>query len=49
MKRLKLRSWVKAVIILVLLITFYSICLNKAVNQCVSAGNSQEYCENGLR
>lgn len=52
MKKLKLRMWVKVGLLLIvmgMLICFLENQENKAVSQCVNAGHSQTYCENGLK
>lgn len=52
MRRLKLRSWVKYTLVGIAIIVFFIVSnaeTNKAVDQCVKAGHTQTYCENGLR
>ena len=52
MKRMKLRMWVKVVFALVIIcgiIMIGKVQTDKAVNQCVNAGHSINYCETGLR
>lgn len=52
MKKLKLRMWVKVVFALVIvggMFAFVNNHTDKAIDQCVNAGHSQNYCEAGLR
>ena len=52
MRKLKLRRWVKVTLIAIGFITLFIISnnhTNKAIEQCVKAGHSQSYCENGLK
>lgn len=50
MKKLRLRGWVKVALVGVVVLTILSnIHYESAVDKCVNAGNSQTYCENGLR
>ena len=50
--KLKLRMWVKVVFVLVIIGGIMMISKNhtdKAVDQCVNAGHSVNYCKTGLR
>lgn len=52
MKKLRLKKWVKVVMVVsafTFLIVLYNNQYKNAVRQCVNAGNSQNYCESGLR
>lgn len=48
MKKLKLKMWVKVVIVAIILIGILKVCddfTKKEVRNCIEAGNSQSYCE----
>lgn len=50
MKRVK--RWVKVSMVMIITVGFIAISnnhANKAIEKCVSAGHSQEYCEAGLK
>ena len=52
MKKLKLRMWVKVVLLVIFVGSLLAISnnhTNKAIDRCVNAGHSQNYCETGLR
>lgn len=52
MKKLKLRKWVKVVIITLILLGVAILGNNlekKAIDECVSAGNSYQHCVEGLK
>lgn len=52
MKRLKLKNWIKVVIITLILIGVAKLGNNiqeKHIQQCVDAGNSYQFCVEGLR
>ena len=48
MKKLKLRTWVKVVIVAIILIGILKVCddfTKKEVRNCIENGHSQSYCE----
>ena len=48
MKKLKLRTWVKVVIVAIILIGILKVCddfTKKEVRNCIESGNSKSYCE----
>ena len=50
-KKLKLRNWVKIVLaltVIALLFCLLNIHTEKAIKQCVNAGNSYNFCVEGL-
>ena len=51
MKRLKLKKWVKVVLVGVVvagIIAFANDYTNKSINECVEAGHSVNFCEKHL-
>ncbi len=52
MRNLRLRKWVKVslgILVIIGVISFANSFTNSNINKCVSAGNSQNYCERGLK
>lgn len=54
-KKLRLKSWVKDAILIILAIGILVMCIKfigentqEAIKDCVNAGHSQYYCEKGL-
>lgn len=48
MKKMKLRVWVKVVILVIVLLGVFKLTDNytkKEVRNCIESGNSQSYCE----
>lgn len=49
MKKIKLRMWIKVVIVLVAFGMLNGVITKKGINDCVNSGNDISYCENVLK
>lgn len=52
MKRLKLRGWVKSLLIILIIMTSFNwlgSSNNKAVEKCVELGNNRDFCISSLK